>query len=646
MAISSPGIGSNLDVNSIVSQLMSLERRPLTQLDRKEASYQAQLSAYGSLKGAISSFQSSLAGLRNPSRFESFRAQTGNAAVISATAASTAASGNYTVTVNALALPHVLQTAGAASTTTASSTGSITLQSGSGAIHAVTIDAGNNTLAGVRDAINAAQSDVRAVIINDGSATPYRLVLTASDGGSSNAITVNHTLTAGALRDAFDGLSTAQTAVDASVTVNGVVITGAGNTLADAIPGISLQLSGTGTTSLSVTRDTGAIQSAAQGFVKAYNDLSGALASLTAYNATTKQAGPLAGNSSALGVQAQIRAALGNALPGLSGPVTRLSQIGIEFKRDGLLALDAAKLDAAIAANPNEIGGLFALRARSDSNLLQYARSGAETTAGSYEVQVGAAATQAAVTAAAPPAASTVIDNSNDTFTFELDGVASGSVQIAHGTYAPAALGDALQAAIDGSAALDAAGAAATVTLSGGTLAINSVRYGDASQISALGGSALASLGFSGGETASGTDLEGHFVFNGQEISATGTGQELTAAAGAPADGLSVRYSGTAGQLLSGAEGTLNLSEGYAVILNRLATRFLETNGTINSRTEGIGRSIDEISRQRERLNLRMNAVEARIRAQFTALDTLLGRMSTTSNFLTQQLANLPSTSK
>lgn len=639
MAISSPGIGSNLDVNSIVSQLMALERRPLSALDRKEASYQAQLTAYGSLKGAISSFQSSLAGLRSQSRFDGFRVQTGNTAVITATAANSAAVGNYSVNVTTLARPQVLQTAGLASTSATSSTGSITLQVGSGAIHTVNIGTGNNTLAGVRDAINAAQSDVQAVIINDGTASPYRLVLTPTNGGTANTISVNHVLTAGSLKDAFDGITVAQTPIDASVAVNGVAITGASNSLADAIPGITLQLTGTGTTTLSVTRDTSAAQSAVQTFVKAYNDLSGTISALTAYNPATKQAGPLVGNTSAIGIQSQLRAQLGSALAGLTGNITGLSQIGIEFKRDGLLELNTTKLNAALADNPQDIGALFAVQAKASSSLLAYVRSGQDASAGDYEVHVAAAATRGTALAGSTPGVSTVIDGTNDGLTLEVDGVASGTLQLAHGTYTAAQLVDVVQAAINGSAVLDAAGASATVTLDGGKISVSSARYGTESAVAAFGGSALAALGYAGSESGTGTNIEGHFVRGNSVIAATGTGQELTGG------GLTVRYSGDAAQLQSGAEATLSLSEGYAVLLDRLATRFLDSGGPLSSRADGINRSIEDIGRQRERLNLRMTNVEARIRAQFTALDGLLGRMSTTSNYLQQQLSRLPGAS-
>lgn len=643
--ISVPGIGSNLDVNSIVSQLIALESRPLTQLAAREASFQSRISAFGSLKGAISALQSSLSGLRNLSRFESFNAQTGNAAIITAAAGSSAAAGNFAVNVSTLAQPHVVQTAGIASPTAASSTGSITLQAGSGAIHAITIDSSNNTLAGVRDAINAAQTDVRAVIINDGTANPYRLVLTAAEGGSANTISVSNSLTAGDLKSALDGITTAQPAANAAVTINGVAISGAGNTLTEAIPGVTLQLTGTGSTTLTVARDTNAIQSAVQGFVKAYNDLNKVISDLTAVDPAAGRAGALAGNSGALGIQSQLRATLGSALSGLSGNFTNLSAIGVAFQRDGSLALDATKLSAAIAAAPDDIGALFALRAKPDSALLSLVRSDANVSIGAYEVHVTAAATRGTATAPNVPAASTVIDATNDGFSFTLDNVASGTLSIAHGTYTATELAAALQTAIDSSAALDTAGATATVAVESGNIVIRSDRYGATSGISALGGSALAALGYAGSETGSGTDIAGSFVRNGVTIAATGLGQELTSNTGTTGTNLTVLYTGDASQLQTGAEATLNLSEGYAVLLDRLATQLLATNGPLSSRTEGLNRSIQDIGRQREVLNRRIADTETRLRAQFTALDTLIARLTTTSTFLTQQLANLPSIS-
>lgn len=637
MALSSPGIGSNLDVNSIVTQLMALERRPLTQLDSREATYQAQLSAYGSLKGAISTFQTALTSLRNPASFDGLRAQSANTAIVAATTANNATAGTYAITVNTLAAQHVLRSTGFANATTAGSTGTITVQAGSGAAHVITVDATNNTLEGVRNAINAAQTDVQASIVHDGSATPYRLVLTAAKGGTANTLNISSTLTAGAVKDALDSLSEAQPAVNASVTVNGVSISSSGNQLTEAIPGVTLTLGGTGTTSVSVTRDTTSIQSAVQSFVKAYNDLNGTVASLTAYNPATRQAGLLAGNSAAVNVQTRLRAIVNGSLTGVSGNLTRLSQIGVEFDRTGKLTLNAATLSSAITSSPADIGALFTTRGRSDNILIEYTGAGTSTAAGNYEVDVSTAATRAQLIADAAPAASTVIDGNNNAFSFTLDGVASGNLQIANGTYTAAQLASALQTAVNSSPAFASASVAATVALDAGKIVITSARYGTASNASLAAGSAITALGFTGSETATGLNAAGEFRHGGATITATGSGRSLTAS-----NGLAVKFNGDATQLQTGAEGNVTVTRGYAVLLDELATQLLDTNSALDSRTQGVAKSIEDIGKQRARINSRLLDTESRLRSQFAALDTLVSRLNSTSNFLTQQLASLP----
>src|SRR3970040_1043771 len=130
MAVSSAGIGSGLNVNSIVTQLMALERRPLTALDTKEAKYQTQLTAYGSLKGALSSFQSAVAALANPAKFSAVTANLADTTVATATASSAVAAGSYSIEVQALAQAHKLKSATFAATSTAVGSGTLTIQFG------------------------------------------------------------------------------------------------------------------------------------------------------------------------------------------------------------------------------------------------------------------------------------------------------------------------------------------------------------------------------------------------------------------------------------------------------------------------------------------------------------------------------------
>ena len=214
MALSSPGLGSNLDVNGIISKLMTVESQPLQKLAKKEASYQAQLSAYGSLSGALSSFQGTVNGLASLSKFQAVSATPADSTVLSASASSSAAAGSYSVNVATLAQAQSVYAAGQASTTAAIGSGASTTltfqfgsisggtltngkytgatftQDASRASGTVTINSSNNTLEGIRDAVNAANIGVSATIINDGSATPNRLVFTSKTSGATSAMKI------------------------------------------------------------------------------------------------------------------------------------------------------------------------------------------------------------------------------------------------------------------------------------------------------------------------------------------------------------------------------------------------------------------------------------------------------------------------
>ena len=198
MGITAAGAGSNLDVNSIVSQLMAIEQHPLTLLSQREADYQAKLSAYGALKGAFSSFQTAMQGLSDPAQFQSVKATVADESILTAAGDGTgkAVPGSYSVEVQQLAQQQKLSSVGFSTPATVVGSGTLTIQfgtyesgsntftvNGSKSAQTITIDPSNNTLSGVRDAINSANAGVSATIINDGAGN--RLVVTAKDSGST-----------------------------------------------------------------------------------------------------------------------------------------------------------------------------------------------------------------------------------------------------------------------------------------------------------------------------------------------------------------------------------------------------------------------------------------------------------------------------
>jgi flagellar hook-associated protein 2 len=668
MAISSPGIGSNLDVNSIVSQLMTLESRPLQALDSKEASFQAQLSAFGTLKGGLTSFQSAVQGLNDVNRFQSYKAAIGNSGVATVSAANSAVPGSYALEVTQLAQAQKLVAAGQASTSNAIGTGTLSFEFGtisSGTFNAatgqytgasytadgagaktITIGASNNTLSGIRDAINAAKIGVTASIVNDGSGTPFRLALTVTDSGQAKSLRISVSGDA-ALANllahdpaATQNLAETATARNAEFKLDGVAITKPKNTVSDAIDGVTLNLLGTNAgsaTAVTVTRDSGTIKGSVDTLVKAYNDLNATIRNLSAYNAATKQGTVLQGDVTLITLQSRIRATLGNALTGISGSYNNLSQIGVAFQKDGTLTLDAAKFQAALDASPNDIAALFAATGKPSDAAVSYVSATDATKAGTYAINVTQLATQG-TQAGSAAAALTITAGVNDSFTVNVDD-ASAMITLTPGSYASAAdLAREVQSKVNGAAAIASSGAAVSVTESGGILTLTSARYGSASSVQISSGNALADLLGATPVTTAGVDVQG--TINGAAVS--GSGRFLTDVSSGAASGLKIEITGGA----LGDRGKVYFSRGYAATLDKLVQSFIASDGAIAARTDGINASIKTLDNRREEMQRRLQDVETRIRAQFTALDTLISKMNSTSTFLTQQLAKLDTSTK
>ncbi|MCC6658519.1 MAG: flagellar filament capping protein FliD [Rhodocyclaceae bacterium] len=653
MALSSPGLGSGLDVSSLVSQLMTLEQRPLTALNTKEAKYQAQLTAYGSLKGALSSFQNAVASLATPAKFSAAKASLADATVATVGASAGAAAGNYSLEVQTLAQAHKLKSGSFTNTSDTVGTGTITVQfgtysGGSFTLNAdkgaatISIDSGKSSLAGVRDAINAANAGVSASIVNDGSGN--RLVIASKDSGLANALKItvadddaNHTNNSGLSQLVYDAstggttnLTQTVAAQNAVAVIDGITVSKASNTISDAIEGVTLTLLKANTpsaTTLSVSRDTAGVQASVQSFVKAYNDLKKTIDDLSKYDAANKRASTLTGDATVRSVQSQLRGLFNTALTTAGGGLRLLSDIGIGFQADGTLKLDSTKLNTAMSDPTKDISTLFAAVGKPTDSLVSFTGSTTDTKNGAYSVEVSQLATQGKAVGGSA-AALTISAGSNDTLTLTVDGSAA-SITLAAGTYTAAALAAELQSKING--ALSASGGAVTVSQSAGVLTVASNRYGAASTVTLTGGTAKADLFGTQTETA-GADVAGSLG----GAAATGSGQILTGSG--DASGLAIKVTGGA----TGGRGTVSFARGFAYELDKLVGRMLENDSLIDGRMDGINASIKSLGSQREALLRRLDAVEMRYRAQFTALDGMIASMTKTSNFLTQQLANLP----
>lgn len=390
--ISSPGLGSGLDVNSIVSQLVALERRPITALQTQKTTLQSKLSSFGLLQSYTVNVHDAVARLARSDLWSRTKATTTEPTAVAVSSTAAAVSGNYSVEVSQLAQAQGLASAAFSSNTAPVGSGTLRIELGSwSAGHAaftpkpdttpidIVIEPGSDSLEQVRAAINSADAGVTASIIRDASGA--RLVLRSSATGEENALRITATADAptepgGPTLDAlvFDPPSGGGTmtetlaARNASAVINGLTISSASNTLTNVIEGMTLTLGRTTTApvQVGVGLDKDAMRTAIDDFIKAYNEINRYIAAQTKYDPDTKVAGTLQGDGATRSLHSQLRSmiTLGS---GASSSFARLSDIGIQIQRDGSLLLDAAKFDTAMA-NPTAVQQAFTNDVEGDAN--------------------------------------------------------------------------------------------------------------------------------------------------------------------------------------------------------------------------------------------------------------------------------------
>lgn len=381
MAISSGGVGSGLPVESLITQLMAVERKPLELLTKKEAGFQSKLSAFGTMKASLAALQTAAKALSTPAQVTPMKASVASATTMSVAAGPGASAGSYNIEVQTLAESQKLKTSvGFGSPSDVVGSGVITFDFGSydtavppvftanAALPGtqVTINPASNSLADIKNAINNAGIGVTASIINDGS-TNYLAFTSASGAKSAMQISVSDpSLNALSYNGDPATSNMAQTvaAQDAVIFVDTVKIVKPSNTITDAIEGITLNLTATTatgiTTKVTVAPQMSEVKTAIEAFVKAYNDASKSMAELTAYDVATGKGAVLNGDSTVRSVQNQLRGLVGNSIPGAPAGSASLTSIGITTQRDGALAIDMSKLDKALADPTKNLTAMFA----------------------------------------------------------------------------------------------------------------------------------------------------------------------------------------------------------------------------------------------------------------------------------------------
>ncbi|SVA78230.1 uncharacterized protein METZ01_LOCUS131084, partial [marine metagenome] len=362
------GINSNLDTQDIINKMVSLEARSMDLVEAKKQIEQQKLASFQELKNRLQTFKSVVTTLNTQSRFIVNKSVFSNNSfsdsnkVVDITTTSSASSGTYSLIVNNLATESKLITSGYAETTTSIASGTVTIVIGSSASSTVTIDSTNNTLDGLRLAINNLGLDVKASFLNDGDATnPYRLLISGTQTGSSGTVTMSHTTPQSPFWTASAGVTfeTTQTARDASLSLDGVSITKSSNTVTDVISGAALKLQSAGSGTISLSTDTEAITTKVSDFVDEYNDISLFLAEQLALDSETEETGVLFGNFAVQNLQQILRSSISSKVTGISGDYTYLSQIGITTQSDGTIILDTDDFSDALVGDIENVSQLF-----------------------------------------------------------------------------------------------------------------------------------------------------------------------------------------------------------------------------------------------------------------------------------------------
>jgi flagellar hook-associated protein 2 len=363
MATSAIG-GGAIDVRGLVAQLMTVERQPLLQLQQRETQIQSRLTALGRVKSALDGLQTATNALRQTNTFSAARA-TASGDAATAVVSGTPQLGTHALSVTQLARGQSNASAAIAGATAAVGSGTLTLRSADGASVLATInvgDTGAGTLAETRDKVNAANVGVQASLVNDGGQT--RLVLNSRQTGVANGFRIE--VDAGLAALAFTETQAAQ---DARFSLNGLALTSASNTIANAVEGLTLTLlrappagSAPGTTvdaQVTVARDADAVKKSVNDFVKAYNEVERLIAELTRFDPNTKTAAVLNGESLLRQAQSSVRAIVRGAMSAPAGEYTRLSEVGLEIQRDGSLRLNETRFGEALAADHARVTRLF-----------------------------------------------------------------------------------------------------------------------------------------------------------------------------------------------------------------------------------------------------------------------------------------------
>ena len=687
-AITSTGLGSGLEVNNIVTAIIDAEKVPVqSKIDRDTELAVAQISAFGSINSALSTFKDSYKDLSKTSSFSAVSINSSDEDVLTASAGIGAQTGAFDIEVKEKAQAQSIATNAFASANDTIGTGTLTIRYGSyetgtfavnadTTIQNITIDSTNNTLSSLRDSLNADETNgLSASIINDGSG--YRLVLTSDNTGENYAMEIvaadddgdNSDNTSGISRliynDTTKNASQTVAANDAEIVLNGITITRDTNTIDSVITGVTIELKDTKPGSnirLNINSDTSTVESQIQAFVGNYNTLIGRLNEFSKVDSDNGDKGVLVGDATVRGIEIQLRGVLNNRLEHLTGTIKSFANLGIFTNRDGTLEINESnsalpKFSEVVKNNIADIADFFTATGTATDTQIEFTSSNSLTQPGTYDVEVTQLATRGELTGLTVN--NLTIGATNDTFKVRIDGVLSNDIVLANQTYA--SLSDLLaemQSKINSDSTLLDKGVSVILTEDAGKIKVESSQYGSGSTVAftEVGATFLADLGIDVQQGTTGVDAAGKI----DGVDAFADGQFLLSESGDSA-GIKIEILGGA----IGNRGSVTFSEGSTKVMNDLLLSMIDdqissSSGDVNSssvegappstlldsKTDSLYKKIEQLDRQEEDLKLRMDKYEARLFKQFNAMDSAVAALNATLGSLTSMLDQLPGYSK
>ena len=676
--ISAMGAGA-FDVTAMVSGLSEAESAPATsRLDSKQEAFEAKLDAYTSVKESMTGFKNLLAEIDDLKKLQGRTVTSSDESVFTATANTSGtlpSPGSYQVEVSSLAQAHSVYSGAFTNTSDEIGTGTLTIRFGSTDYDAgsdtyngftldpsqtemnVTVDSSNNSLIGLRDAVNAEDKGVKASIVNDG--TGYRLVFSSTSTGSNHSIEVsaadddgNHTDSSGLSRFTFNSSSTnlaqSSAATNAAATVNGLAVTSESNSLSGVVEGLTLDLKNTsvGTAhTVTIAHDTESVKTAITNFVGDYNALMTVFDEYSKYN--DGAAGALQSESLVRSIINEVKLGVSEAMSQLPSGFQTLAEVGVTKDRYGVMQLDKDVLDEALANDFDTVARLFTKSGSADNSLTTFVSADEYTQVGSYAVTVttaGQEATSGVYTGATDNYLNDTvkIDKDNERFKLDLDGVSSSDwIYMTQQTYADAeALASEMQNSINADAAFVAAGSSVTVSVdrteadpkfvftSNTTGSSSGVEFTDIDKDVDITLGITAAVGTAGLDQVNVVvDIQGENEASAWSV--TGTSAFQVANIFGDSRGLTFDTRAAAGTSF-----TFDYTEGYASKLDSILERVLDKGEALELRMEGFTDKLAEIEEDRTKLSDRISRMEETWRRQFNAVSTLMGQMTSTGTFL------------